>query len=713
MKKIMSLFLSVALLASMLSCVTSVFAFEGYKAETSLLDGIPAQNQSSFSQNGYSAQIYAQANASSASWSDGMIKVTSSVANGYAIADIKSNYNADAINSATDDFLEFSFEVSYNGSLGTGQYNFEFYDNNDTRIAQYLLNWSSPSQNYYRGGTGTMDTTGATTDVITARVDLSDGTVNGFVDGKILTNMNSVKLPLTNGIGKARLWWYGEKDSSINFHNFSLNTSNHIFYDHEVLMSGIENFDGAAVNGVSYADTNAGTVTKADDGKVTISGLQTAYTRLTFDNSTPIVNGTTFPDGGKIYYEQTVSFSAIPTLFSLAFKDSDDRYESARPSLFASTDYGNGTVQCWNVGEGDRFQFIQIMPNTPYKIGVLYDLETGEYQAYVNGKGANACKGTWSPNGDLYSNLDKVWLEVKLPTDADTITISDLFVMRTEPSNFNLETGEYETNTDVLFSGISHVPGCYKWSDNGFLYQTIGNATLSKDDLCTIKATADAKGEYVRMKLDAAVNETTYPSGITVWEWDFEIESQNAEEPHYLEFNNGGKGIAVFEKNVLPGKHTAEFVYNPKTGEYRYYIDGVASDVYSISKDTGIDTLYLEWQGNAAGDACVLENVKFSNLKEWDGDSIGSITITDNTATVNVHASADYSLIPDSLDFIVAAYDDNNQMVALHYETKTLEAGDNTLSVNLTNTNGGTKIKAFLWNSITNGIKPVTVSAEN
>lgn len=131
--------------------------------------------------------------------------------------------------------------------------------------------------------------------------------------------------------------------------------------------------------------------------------------------------------------------------------------------------------------------------------------------------------------------------------------------------------------------------------------------------------------------------------------------------------------------------------------------------------DTSSDTVIefastLAIDGNALGTPLdirlktkvdVVDNIGAISIEKDADSASASITFTKGTLSSNYG---------DSVCMIIASYNDD-MLMALNVETKSISKGLNPLSISLSDLNGGTKVKAFLWESESD-IRPLTLSVE-
>ena len=100
-----------------------------------------------------------------------------------------------------------------------------------------------------------------------------------------------------------------------------------------------------------------------------------------------------------------------------------------------------------------------------------------------------------------------------------------------------------------------------------------------------------------------------------------------------------------------------------------------------------------------------LKNVRVMKLADEGTDTVGDIVIAEDnmSASVNVKIEKLFSTLDGEVNLFIASYADGGQeLKAVNVTKQNLTKGDNPINVSLESLEGGTLIKAFLWEAENN-----------
>lgn len=692
MKKILSLVLTAALVVSICAIgAAPVFALSTTVTTNTVLgSGVPAEGLN-YKNGNYEFNIsYESPDSMNTIYENGTVKMvdTTTALRHDVYSQIK--YSADVFSAGK---LRFDFDLSFVGS--PYKLYMSVYDKDLVQYKKFELNWNNADAIKWRGdGNREFKTDGSVVYKISYTIDLLTGSYSGTVsDGTTLTLDTSKQInDISGGVGMVELQWdAGAQNSAIVLHGAAVTElAKYSFADHQTLVDGVPSGFNS-YNGVTIGTTTAGTGSvKIEDGKVIISGAtdNNNYARLNFKN-----NVGKNDNGQSIFIELFCSASrSLTSATALKFNSKDKN--------------GAWTITGGSLGPSNITDTSKI-----YRLGVWLDFELNRYVLYRDRTYIGEAKLT-TENG-----ISDIWLEYYDP-DSAVLTINDMKYMVLEPSNYDAETNTYYTTDVMLLNGIPHYNGNTKWTQNGITFEVSqsGSATLTKLDSCDgIKFTnsnsdkSDETDDYTRLTITADVSAEKYPEGVLYARWDINIEGSES-QPVAVCSKYGSEWPINISANLNPGSHTVEFVYNPVTSYYKVYFDGEATAATKYTKDL-IQNIYVEWHGMKSTDVLILKNARFMNIKSGDFDSIGTIEIANDgkSANVNVHIAEKFGFISGDAVLIIAAYTNESELTAVNTNKVTLIKGDNAINVKLDDLNGGTTVKAFLWNS-TDDVKPMTES---
>ena len=148
-----------------------------------------------------------------------------------------------------------------------------------------------------------------------------------------------------------------------------------------------------------------------------------------------------------------------------------------------------------------------------------------------------------------------------------------------------------------------------------------------------------------------------------------------------------------------------EAIYDWDEKNVTYKVNGKEVQSKSFSAKSQLNSIRVNCYAHNAAEGA---KITFADLQLFHAikENVGEISISSSgegvEATVVLTKASTGSILPDRCVIIVASYSANNELKACISEEKSLQEGNNTLKLTLSDLNGGTVYKAFVWNNFEN-----------
>ena len=514
---------------------------------------------------------------------------------------------------------------------------------------------------------------------IKLNIDLTTGTWTLY-GGNYPFNGGSGTIDVSNGIGMAELalktdYYAGD---SIVVYGLKLTETTKpyaTYSDHNVLINGVPRLGGTH----SGIDVTVGSNT------------------VTSENGVIVMSGT----GARIQFARTIDANYDKKVYIEAVVSSDKALTNEATVQFnAMSNEGNSPYQI----SGGNSQFYSTdfsVPNQKYVIGIVVDMKNDTYSIIQN--------GTIAKSGTIaHADKNIRWMFLGFGDPEAKLTVHNIKYMDIEPITYDAATNTYFDASSILANGIAHYAGVTQWTENGVTVgiSTAGEVSVEKLSDCEgIKVTSsDSSDDWARATVSYNFNSENFADKYARVLWDIEIEGTESQTVSVASRTAGGNFPVNVKKTLTAGRHTIEFAYSPITKAYICFFDGVNNGKFKIS-ESELSNVMLEWNGADNADVMTLKNVRVMKLADEGTDTVGDIVIAEDnmSASVNVKIEKLFSTLDGEVNLFIASYADGGQeLKAVNVTKQNLTKGDNPINVSLESLEGGTLIKAFLWEAENN-----------
>jgi len=472
-----------------------------------------------------------------------------------------------------------------------------------------------------------------------------------------------------------------EAGNGIIFKDISVTENVNKYSDYEFLINGVPAIGstyGSVKVSTSVASGATGTIENVGDA-IVLNGNETTLAkklRLQFERAiTPPLE-----NGKLLYIEILCSADKVLTDISrLFFK------------ITSGSELGGGGLV-----PQDSFTAI----NEKHRVATLLDFTNGKYYNFVDG----IRKGGWNLTEN---DISKIHLEYYDQNGAK-LTVHDVKYMEIEPYNYDAATNTYKDKTKLLLDKIPYYT-IDTWTENGIVFEGIlnGDATKAKAENTngivfsgTDGISEEGKpGDWARLIVTPNITKDKYPNGYIRITYDFTLKGGEGQSVAIAGREQAGAGDWIINhgNKLNPGDHKIEFLYNPQTDKYTYYVDGVKSRIIENTIE-GLPEIMLEYKGSAKTDTLTLKNVSVMNLEDEGDINIGDISVSDDklSAEITISTDKEFPSVDGKLRFIFASYDES-KITAINVQSIALKTGENKINANFESLNGGTRVKAVLW----------------
>lgn len=376
-----------------------------------------------------------------------------------------------------------------------------------------------------------------------------------------------------------------------------------------------------------------------------------------------------------------------------------------------------------------EYNYNSLKANTSYEVICKYELETGKASLAVNG---NVVKNDYSFTPS--TGISKFAINMLA---SGTVTLNNVEVGISKIPG--TEYGTYMNDlSDVAGSGSLFSKSNMDGASFTASYAASATSTTITKEGSTLKYadndTAQFGGE-ITSKLLFPATSAYEKNGFLYYE--YVVSFTGAPASVYLDIIPASGTISTAHKvclfierdgkiynntNVGSGNlddtgakdYTIGIAYEVSTGNWCIMVDGTASPlgkmnttvagttIEKISAADGIQGVQMRYFGNCNGNnsSVVVKDATISFCPYDNEQSIGEIELDKEagTASIEIIKNAFGSKIDNSVKFMIASYTEN-RLEAINYEEITLKAGKRTYTIAIGDKNGGTEMKAFLWNN--------------
>jgi len=380
---------------------------------------------------------------------------------------------------------------------------------------------------------------------------------------------------------------------------------------------------------------------------------------------------------------------------------------------------------------GVKVQVGSIAKNTAYEAVFKYNTQTGAGVFLLDGvskgtyefepsAGISGCTLDFIPNGSLTLQNVEVGIAKIAGTEYGTM-ISGVADVKGSGNKFeksNMDGASFTASyaSTMTESSITKDGENLIYSDNndeqfqGEITSKLGfaaNSSFEKKGMIYYEYTFAFIGVPSSIYIDIIPASGSIEAGHKTCAFHGEITGENKKI-----VNNMGVGTGAFDYEGAK-THTLGIAYEISTGDWCVIFDGNVSKnikfnttvsgatISKIDAATGIAGVQLRYFGNYVdrNSSLILKDATVNFVPYDNEQTIGEIELDkeDGTASITITKDAFDSKIADNVKFMIASYT-GNRLASINYEEIKLKAGVRTYTISIGDKNGGTEIKAFLWN---------------